>query len=129
MLFSLGLDKVIREGVHEFATTRWWFIGDQMVHSEWGNRITFEDFPLPTLIFISGLTIPLALKKYEKSSWKNKARIIFKRVVILLLISMIYNASINRMLGSNSLTVAGVLSVFAVAWGGSTCLFFGYKSM
>lgn len=124
MIFVLGMDQVIRKGIPYFNATNLQFFSNQMKHSEFGMRITFADIVLPTLVFISGLTIPISLKKHEDEPWRYKLLLIAKRVVLLLLFSLIYNAPINISLGSNHLTIAGVLSVFAVAWGSASLIYF-----
>ena len=50
MLFVLGLDQVIRNGVMYFNASGLVFLSDQMRHSEFGMPLTVEDFPLPTLV-------------------------------------------------------------------------------
>ncbi|MBQ9342428.1 MAG: hypothetical protein IJT81_08730 [Lachnospiraceae bacterium] len=115
MIVVLGIDKVIRKAVEQFNINTLLFLSEQMNHSEFGACLTIEDFPMPTLVFLSGATIPLSLERHIDKSWKYKALIVLKRVGLLLLFSLIYNSSVNRSLGVNTLTMAGVLGVFAVA--------------
>ena len=110
MVFILWLNKVIRKAVLLNSNPALVLLSSQMTHSEFGNQITFDDLLLATLVFISGITIPISsLGRQEIKTWKNRMIPLFRRVFLFSLLFFIYNSYLNKTLGSNEI----------VFWGGA----------
>ena len=106
----------------------------QMVdHAAW-NGLHFCDWLLPTLIFTTGLTIPLSFsrEKLSNSSFLALVGKILRRMVILFFLGIIYNAGGN-LLTAEELRYASVLGRIGFSWGLAALLylfiskFFGAK--
>jgi predicted acyltransferase len=84
-------------------------IAVQMEHVPWAG-FHFEDLIFPLFMFISGVTIPIAiLSKLEKGKSKKELVIkTFKRMIILIFLGLIYNGVLR-----NGFTNARYVSVLA----------------
>ena len=69
----------------------------QMEHATWAG-FHFEDLIFPLFMFISGVTIPIAvLSKLEKGSSKNEVILkIAKRMLILIALGIIFNGTLRN---------------------------------
>ncbi len=92
MFWIIGGGALI-EGLAKCFPVPWLkIVADQMEHATWSG-FHFEDLIFPLFMFISGVTIPLAvLSKLEKGS--SKKEVIFKitrRMLILIVLGIIFN--------------------------------------
>ena len=80
----------------------------QMHHVQW-EGFRFEDLIFPLFMFIAGVAIPFSVKaKLEKNVPKRKLLLkVFKRMVILILLGILYNGTFQR--GSEDGRIASVL--------------------
>jgi predicted acyltransferase len=90
-------------------------LSEQMEHATWAG-FHFEDLIFPLFMFISGVTIPLAvLSKLEKSSSKREVILkIAKRMIILIALGIIFNGTLRT--GFSNARYASVLGQIGISY-------------
>lgn len=90
-------------------------LATQMEHVPWAG-FHFEDLIFPLFMFISGVTIPIAvLQKLDKGTSKRELIIkIAKRMVILVLLGIIFNGALRN--GFTNARYASVLGQIGIAY-------------
>ena len=90
-------------------------LSDQMEHATWAG-FHFEDLIFPLFMFISGITIPIAiLSKLEKgASQKELILKITKRMVVLVLLGIIFNGTLRN--GFGNARYASVLGQIGISY-------------
>ena len=88
---------------------------EQMEHVPWAG-FHFEDLIFPLFMFISGVTIPIAiLSKLEKGTSKKEVVIkTFKRMIILIFLGFIYNGVLRN--GFTNARYVSVLAQIGISW-------------
>jgi predicted acyltransferase len=88
---------------------------EQMEHVPWAG-FHFEDLIFPLFMFISGVTIPIAiLSKLEKGTSKKEVLIkTFKRMIILILLGFIFNGVLRN--GFANARYVSVLAQIGISW-------------
>jgi predicted acyltransferase len=90
-------------------------IAGQMEHSTWAG-FSFEDLIFPLFMFISGVTIPLAvLSKLEKGSSKKEVILkVAKRMLILIFLGIVFNGILRD--GFSNARYASVLGQIGISY-------------
>ncbi len=90
-------------------------LADQMEHATWAG-FHFEDLIFPLFMFISGVTIPLAvLSKLEKGSSKKGVILkIAKRMLLLIFLGVIFNGVLRN--GFSNARYASVLGQIGISY-------------
>lgn len=115
MFWIIGGGALI-EGLAKCFPAQWLkVLADQMEHAVWAG-FHFEDLIFPLFMFISGVTIPLAvLSKLEKGSTKKEVILkIAKRMLILILLGIIFNGILRD--GFSNARYASVLGQIGISY-------------
>ncbi len=91
------------------------WLGTQMHHAQW-EGFQFFDLIFPLFMFIAGVAIPFSVKaKLEKNVSKNKLFWkVFKRMVILILLGLLYNGTFQK--GFEDGRIASVLAQIGIGY-------------
>jgi len=115
MFWIIGGGALI-EGLAKCFPVPWLQIfAGQMEHSTWAG-FSFEDLIFPLFMFISGVTIPLAvLSKLEKGISKKEVILkIAKRMLILIFLGIIFNGVLRN--GFSNARYASVLGQIGISY-------------
>jgi predicted acyltransferase len=115
MFWIIGGGTLI-EGLAKSFPVPWLQVfAGQMEHSTWAG-FSFEDLIFPLFMFISGVTIPLAvLSKLEKGSSKKEVILkIAKRMLILISLGIIFNGILRD--GFSNARYASVLGQIGISY-------------
>lgn len=116
MLWIIGGDQLIRN-ITSISVWRWDnVLGEQMDHVDWAG-FHFYDLIFPLFMFLSGVSIPYAItSKFETGiSRKSLTLKVFRRVIILVLLGIVYNGLLE--FDFASLRFASVLGQIGLAYG------------
>lgn len=117
MMILLGMDDIFRKTSEVFDNSLWQFMGMEFTHCPW-NGIHIEDIVFPSLIFASGMTIPLVFRKKQKK-WLLK---VIKRICILVILGILYNINGQKGLLSE-VRFPSVLGRIGISWGGASIIY------
>ncbi|QGY46273.1 DUF5009 domain-containing protein [Maribellus comscasis] len=112
-MFWITGGGVLAIAVSQMTGAAW--LEEQMEHVPW-EGFHFYDLIFPLFMFISGVAIPFAVKsKLEKNVPKKKLfRKVFKRLVILILLGILYNGTFRD--GFEGGRIASVLGQIGIAY-------------
>ena len=102
----------------------WW--ASQMIHPDWSG-FTFYDTIFPLFLFIAGISFPFSFAK-NKSKGVSTGQLyymIFKRMLVLVFLGLIYNGLLK--LNFNDQRYASVLGRIGLAWGFAALIFINTK--
>ena len=115
MFWIIGGGALI-EGVAKCFPAKWLhLLAGQMEHAVWAG-FHFEDLIFPLFMFISGVTIPIAvLSKLEKGSSKKEVILkIGKRMLLLISLGIIFNGILRN--GFSNARYASVLGQIGISY-------------
>lgn len=106
----------------------WSYVYPPLLHAEW-NGFTPTDAVFPFFLFIVGVSIHLAFKKFNNVNHKEALKKILKRTIIIFTIGLFLN--LFPKFNFSTLRILGVLQRIAIAYGiGATlCLYFNKKTL
>jgi predicted acyltransferase len=116
MCWIMGLDLFFRAAGESFDAPWLKWMGRQMTHPDW-EGFTFYDLIFPLFLFVSGVTIPLALlPKLERGvpKWKLHGQV-FRRMILLVVLGIIYNGGL-ALRGWGSTRFGSVLGIIGIAY-------------
>jgi predicted acyltransferase len=97
------------------------FLGTQMTHAEW-EGFRFYDFIFPLFIFITGVSIVLALPRLVEREGKAKAHLrVLRRALFLYVLGIIYYGGVGQQL--SDIRFVGILQRIAVCYLFASILF------
>src|SRR5690242_4154903 len=97
------------------------FLGTQMNHAVW-EGLRFYDFIFPLFIFITGVSIVLALPRLIESGGRTKAHLhVLRRALLLYLLGIIYYGGVGQQL--SDIRFVGILQRIAVCYLFASILF------
>jgi predicted acyltransferase len=115
MFWIIGGGALIEAITRCFPTSGLQILAGQMEHANWVG-FHFEDLIFPLFMFISGVTIPLAiLSKLEKGS--SRKEVILKnarRMIILIALGMIYNGVLRN--GFSTARYTSILAQIGISY-------------
>jgi predicted acyltransferase len=90
------------------------FLGTQLKHVEW-EGLTFYDFIFPLFIFVTGVSIVLALPRLVEHKGKAQAHLhVFRRAALLYVLGLIFYGGLNQ--HWSDIRFVGVLQRIAVCY-------------
>jgi predicted acyltransferase len=97
------------------------FLGTQMTHAEW-EGLRFYDFIFPLFIFITGVSIVLALPRLVEREGRTKAHLhVLRRALLLYVLGIIYYGGVGQQL--SDIRFVGILQRIAVCYLFASILF------
>jgi predicted acyltransferase len=97
------------------------FLGTQITHADW-EGFRFYDFIFPLFIFITGVSIVLALPRLVEREGKAKARLhVLRRALFLYVLGVIYYGGVGQQL--SDIRFVGILQRIAVCYLFASILF------
>lgn len=97
------------------------FLGTQMTHADW-EGFRFYDFIFPLFIFITGVSIVLALPLLVEREGRAKAHLhVLRRALFLYVLGIIYYGGVGQQLGD--IRLVGILQRIAVCYLFASILF------
>jgi predicted acyltransferase len=115
MFWIIGGGALIEALAKLFPAEWLQLLSAQMEHATWAG-FHFEDLIFPLFMFISGVTIPIAvLSKLEKGSSKKEVILkIAKRMLILIALGIIFNGTLRN--GFSNARYASVLGQIGISY-------------
>ena len=90
------------------------FLGTQMTHADW-EGVRFYDFIFPLFIFITGVSIVLALPRLVEREGRAKAHLhVLRRALLLYVLGIIYYGGVGQQL--SDIRFVGILQRIAVCY-------------
>src|SRR6185503_10413423 len=90
------------------------FLGAQLRHVEW-EGLTFYDFIFPLFIFVTGVSIVLALPRLVEHEGRTGAHLhVLRRAALLYVLGIIYYGGVGQQLGD--IRFVGILQRIAVCY-------------
>ncbi|HEY7232323.1 MAG TPA: heparan-alpha-glucosaminide N-acetyltransferase domain-containing protein [Pseudolabrys sp.] len=105
------------------------FLGTQMTHADW-EGFRFYDFIFPLFIFITGVSIVLALPRLVEREGRAKAHLhVLRRALVLYVLGIIYYGGVGHQL--SDIRFVGILQRIAVCYLFASLLFlnFGWRGL
>jgi len=97
------------------------FLGTQMTHADW-EGFRFYDFIFPLFIFITGVSIVLALPRLVEREGRAKTHLhVLRRALLLYVLGIIYYGGVGQQLGD--IRFVGILQRIAVCYLFASILF------
>jgi predicted acyltransferase len=121
MFWIIGADQVIRSLAALSPSTPFQFLGGQFSHVEWAG-MTFYDLVFPLFIFISGVSIAIAVpRQLERQGRRATLMSIARRTLLLFVLGIIYSGGWAR--GWEGVRWLGILQRIGLVYGVVATLF------
>lgn len=116
MLWIMGLSGLVTKVCAACGYCPETAIAAQMEHLHW-EGLHFIDFIFPTFIFIAGISFPFSIAKQRESGFSSARSLgkIWKRVIVLVLLGLVYNAILYN--GPAKTIWGSVLARIGLSWG------------
>jgi predicted acyltransferase len=116
----IALERILR-GKGPVLNSVGEFLGAQMTHAEW-EGLRFYDFIFPLFIFITGVSIVLALPRLVEREGRTKAHLhVLRRALLLYILGVIYYGGVGQQL--SDIRFVGILQRIAVCYLFASILF------
>lgn len=116
----IALERMLR-GKGPVLTNVGEFLGTQITHADW-EGFRFYDFIFPLFIFITGVSIVLALPQLVEREGKAKAHLhVLRRALLLYVLGIIYYGGVGQQL--SDIRFLGILQRIAVCYLFASILF------
>ena len=101
------------------------FLGTQMTHADW-EGFRFYDFIFPLFIFVTGVSIVLALPRFVEREGMAKAHLhVLRRALVLYLLGVIYYGGVGHQW--SDIRLVGILQRIAICYLFASVLFLNFE--
>lgn len=120
----LALERMLRDKGPVFSSVGN-FLGTQMTHADW-EGFRFYDFIFPLFIFVTGVSIVLALPRFVEREGMAKAHLhVLRRALVLYLLGVIYYGGVGHQW--SDIRLVGILQRIAICYLFASVLFLNFE--